>query len=1327
VRIPGSKTIRGRLLKALVIPLLSIAAISALVWEFTIEPAMWMEVAKNQQVIAGRAADQIDNFLDQKIDELDGAVQIGSLWNADKERRQETLYRILKLDPQIEEVSMADKDGREIIRLSRLQVYTESDMRWFGKEEEYRRAFEGDVYISPVYQARTAEPSITLAVPVKFASSDIKGVIVARVSLKRLWNSIADIEAGKSAQVFVVDHKGKLIAHPDYSKVLAGTDLSALPEVKEFFQDPDHDAGFGAPLTGQDGKQVMSTFARVKRSNWAVIVEEPVETSLQEVNRIEKLAIWLFAFALGGTFGIGYYFSGGVTRQVRQLEEGAKIIADGNLDYKLAIDSGDEIAILANQFNRMAAELSASHHGMEQKISERTRDLSALYAAMAPLVSTDPGELIRQVAERLKEATHADAVLVRIFDKEMRSYLYPAHLGFPPDYLEATRQVEPDSAIGTAFRTGEPIISPNIRLDPRLKGKKQLEAGFVSCAFLPLGISGDLRGIVHLASRQLGHFDAEKRDHLMAIVRQMGVAMENHKLFEESRRGAQEQAALSAIAMAASQSLEIHEMLQSALDKTLEVTKRTIGIVRLRDDYSGRLRVAGHKGISQAYVGALDADRRIGRRALEVLTTGMVQIMDDPSLQELMEDSRAEGIRSRTWVPIQAHGRILGVLTVASTVVQPFDVREIELLKAIGSIFGTAIANARLFEKTQRDLHRIQALREIDQAITSTMNLDARLDILLEKIDLFFPHPSATAIRLINKKTGRLEFLACCHMAETAWRSRVQTSLGIRAKCVVETGRPVVVRNIAEVAQDPGFYLKEGLVSYIALPLIVKNDVIGVLSLYTKEEHDFTPEEIESLETVVGQAAVAIHEAKLYEETERRRREGEELARLAQSLTETLDPRKVGERIVTSIRQLFNVKGSTLRLIGPDGSLCRVASCGDIFFQSVEDVVPSGLGLTSRAISEERPLWSADLLNDPDVPLSESMRDYHVRSGNRSIVAVPLRATEKIIGALVLSDTTGRVYTEDEIALLQTFADQAALGLENARLFDEVSQKIEELQHKTAELERANKAKDEFLSVMSHELRTPLNVVIGYSAMLKEGIFGDINANQKDALSKILARANDQLQMINSILEATQIGAGAVAMALHEVDLNEFFDALRSTYDLPLQKDIAFHWERRLGLPTIKSDGKKLKHIAQNIIDNAIKFTQKGRITVSLRHMADPGVLEFSVTDTGVGIPKEMLPVIFEMFRQVDSSDNRPFEGVGLGLYIVKKFVEFLGGQVGVESEAGKGSTFTVTIPAAVSDQQIDPSLRASMPQSRTLESDISGNETERDESDETSTFSGRQ
>jgi signal transduction histidine kinase len=224
---------------------------------------------------------------------------------------------------------------------------------------------------------------------------------------------------------------------------------------------------------------------------------------------------------------------------------------------------------------------------------------------------------------------------------------------------------------------------------------------------------------------------------------------------------------------------------------------------------------------------------------------------------------------------------------------------------------------------------------------------------------------------------------------------------------------------------------------------------------------------------------------------------------------------------------------------------------------------------------------------------------------------------------------------------------------------------------------------------VSHELRTPLNVVIGFSAMLQEGILGKINSKQEEVLGKILDRANDQLKLINSILQATQIGAGTVSVLREDVDLKEFIEELKSRYDFPLKKEVTLQWQYSSELPIVKSDSDKLKHILQNIIDNAIKFTEKGRIIVSVQSMSESGIIEFKVTDTGVGIPKAMQPVIFEMFRQVDSSENRPFEGVGLGLYIVKKLAEILGGKVEVESEEGQGSTFIVTVPSERPPEEI--------------------------------------
>jgi signal transduction histidine kinase len=238
-----------------------------------------------------------------------------------------------------------------------------------------------------------------------------------------------------------------------------------------------------------------------------------------------------------------------------------------------------------------------------------------------------------------------------------------------------------------------------------------------------------------------------------------------------------------------------------------------------------------------------------------------------------------------------------------------------------------------------------------------------------------------------------------------------------------------------------------------------------------------------------------------------------------------------------------------------------------------------------------------------------------------------------------------------------------------------------ELEQANRSLLTANKAKDEFLSVMSHELRTPLNVVIGYGQMIKDGLLGQINPEQERALEKVIRRSQDLLTMINEIMQATSIEAGAVKLEIKEVHLEEFLEDLRSGYEIPMNKDLGFNWDYPPDLGSIRTDVDKLKHILQNLINNAIKFTDKGYVTISARCSPGTKGAEFEVADTGIGIQKELLPSIFEMFRQLDSSETRAYGGVGIGLYIVKKYTEMLGGKIRVESEVGKGSVFNVTIP----------------------------------------------
>jgi signal transduction histidine kinase len=216
---------------------------------------------------------------------------------------------------------------------------------------------------------------------------------------------------------------------------------------------------------------------------------------------------------------------------------------------------------------------------------------------------------------------------------------------------------------------------------------------------------------------------------------------------------------------------------------------------------------------------------------------------------------------------------------------------------------------------------------------------------------------------------------------------------------------------------------------------------------------------------------------------------------------------------------------------------------------------------------------------------------------------------------------------------------------------------------------------------MSHELRTPLNVMMGYVRLVQEGMLGEIKPEQNEALKKSLQHSENLLNMISDILQATRMRVRDIKLENSNVSVVRILEGLRAAYEISLQKELTLSWDIPPDLPVMETDGNKIEQILKNLIDNAVKFTESGCVTISARHLSETNKLELQVADTGRGIAEDQIPMIFDMFRQVDSSMTRRYEGVGLGLYLVKKNVELLGGDVKVKSELDKGSTFIVTLP----------------------------------------------
>ncbi|MGH7766974.1 MAG: GAF domain-containing protein, partial [Candidatus Binatia bacterium] len=487
----------------------------------------------------------------------------------------------------------------------------------------------------------------------------------------------------------------------------------------------------------------------------------------------------------------------------------------------------------------------------------------------------------------------------------------------------------------------------------------------------------------------------------------------------------------------------------------------------------------------------------------------------------------------------------------------------------------------------------------------------------------------------------------------------------------------------------PEFFRKNGLVSYLGVPLIAKDNVLGVISFYTNEEHEFTTEEIEFVETLAGQAAVAIEHSLLYRDLIQREaqlqlthKQLEALHSVTVQAGRSLDLDTVTQSVIDKITEIFDFDATRFYLYNEKMDELSVKGQFEKnpeVFSGVKSFA-RGQGNVGRVAESGEPLIFEDVSTDPVYRKTSSTQTSR-KGGYKFYAALPIKGSRQILGTMVCMGVAPRRLNDGELQLLTAMVGQVAVAVENASLYEEIRKRAAELQQKTWELETANRVKGEFLSVMSHELRTPLSVIMGYAGMLKEGLLGDMNGQQHAAVQKMLFRAGDQLNIINDIMQTTQIESSSVVTERHEIDASRLLRDLAVVYGEGLDgKDVSIRWNYPPEVLPVVTDGAKLRQILQNLIGNAGKFTETGTITVSARR-AEEGV-EFVVADTGIGIPLNMQTMIFEKFKQVDSSETRSYGGVGLGLYIAKQFTEMLGGRIEIESQVGKGTIFTVRIPA---------------------------------------------
>jgi signal transduction histidine kinase len=465
--------------------------------------------------------------------------------------------------------------------------------------------------------------------------------------------------------------------------------------------------------------------------------------------------------------------------------------------------------------------------------------------------------------------------------------------------------------------------------------------------------------------------------------------------------------------------------------------------------------------------------------------------------------------------------------------------------------------------------------------------------------------------------------------------------------------------------------------------LIAKGEAIGVLGLYTKEEHEFTKEEIEFLSTLAGQAAMAIHNAQLHEQTREQAgglekankdlKRQEEIQGLLKELSQditSLDIDSLLKKLTEKVREVLKV----------DVSDVRIVERGIWWVIGVSGIEPNLLnppgsatirGLSSWTVEHRQPLLIQDITKT-DLPTGTTLKNL----GLHGYLGVPLFSRSgEVIGILRALSYQPREFTQEEVDLLQQLANGAAIALENARL-------LEQTRKQALELEEVNKAQADFAAMIAHDLRAPLTAVISGAAMLEDGLFGSVNEEQKKWLAKIQGNSRNLVDLVSDFLDLSKLEAGHIDLVKEETDLKDLIqNSLDNYLILAGEKKISLRSHADTGIDRIKANPRRLEQVLANLLSNAIKFTDEGgEIEVGASQEQGREAMVW-VKDNGVGISADEIGGLFEKYRQTGSGKTSKQKGTGLGLVICKMIVEAHGGRIWVESEEGKGSTFTFTIP----------------------------------------------
>jgi len=1246
------------------------------------------------------------------------------------EQRELDFLRVLRNVPAVSELGHLDLAGKEQLRISRLEPDVVGSQADRSRTPAFVVARAGKTYWSPVYLKNESEPYVTLAVPVgKYAVE----VTTAEVNLAAVVKIVSQIEVGADGYGYVVDSRDHLVAHPDNRVLRVTRDLAARAQVKSARAElpgASGDAPVAVVADGFGGRRVLAAHAAIAPLGWLVFVERPAADAYAPLRAPIIRSVVIFVLGLGLSILASILLARRMVAPIRTLQEGAARIGAGDLRHRIEVRTGDELQALGDELNRTAAQLEASYANLEQKVEERTRELADRNAELTDTLArqTATSEVLRAISRAQTDAAPVFDVIaasalrlcaaayssVCLYDGELIQLAALQNVN--PEGAEALRRVFPlppdeRSLPGRAITTRAVVKIPDVTEDLVYGLKRELQAmGFRSLLAVPLLRAGDPIGTINVGRVEPGAFTDKQVELLLTFAEQAVIAIENVRLFtelearnRELRTALEQQTATSELLKVIGRStFDLQPVFATLVENAVRLCEAKHGVI-LRFDGQLLRYAVGHnvspelRDFFERNPIALERQGNAGRAALERRTIHNHDVLRDPEYS--YGGSRVDPYRTVLAIPMLRADELLGVILIYRHEVRPFSDNQIALMETFADQAAIAIENARLLTELQAKnadltdaLERQTATAEILRVISDSPT-DVQpvfTTIIRNAVQL-----SGARMGSLFRFDGELLQLVAHHGLSPDFLETLQRVYPMRPSRAQVSGRAIldrIVTEIPDVRADPEYLhdmaRRADWRSLLAVPMLGADGApIGAIVIQRPEPGRFAAGHVELLKTFADQAVIAIENIRLF--TELQARTGE-LTRSVERLTALGD---VGRAVSSSLdleQVLTTIVSRAVQLSGTEaGAIYEYDETAEVFHLRATEGLPEefresaptlrkGEGVTGRLAETREPVQIPDI-SGPGAYQSRA-RDVLLRLGLRAAFAVPLLHEGRVVGGLAVNRRTPGEFAPDVVDLLQTFASQSALAIQNARLFRDLTEA-------RRDAETANDAKSAFLATMSHEIRTPMNAVIGMSGLL---LGTGLTEEQREYAEIVRSSGDALLTVINDVLDFSKIEAGRMDLEAQPFDLREGVEgALDLVTSRAAEKGLDLAYLISDDTPAaVVGDITRLRQILLNLLSNAVKFTEAGEVVLSVtaQRLDATGPdyeLTFSVRDTGIGIPPDRIDGLFESFSQVDASTARKYGGTGLGLAISKRLVELMGGAISAQSRVGHGSEFRFTVRAA--------------------------------------------